>query len=273
VPTSAAIIALELDALAALHAYELPQKDNLCGCFWGAIALRAAGIEAIDGEPVDQDLLAAQAGTTLPEGDPHTFVPAGETPRRDYRLPLPVAADPHTGGTSARALARALERLSGGRLGVVPVAGPWSRDSVVELVETGAAAARTTLIANVRTGRLWGSRPHPSALLAYLAGHDVETPPPDWDTGHYVNLAALLRGPVGTLVVVRDSYRSLGWNAHHLQPADALARALQRGDGREGGVLFICPSADDPPLRVRLREAGYAVRHWDNGTPDGADDG
>jgi hypothetical protein len=30
--------------LARLHAAELPQKDELCGCFWTLLALRLAGV-------------------------------------------------------------------------------------------------------------------------------------------------------------------------------------------------------------------------------------
>lgn len=251
------------EAIAELHAQELPQKDNLCGCFWGAIVLRAAGIA-----DVDQDRVAVEAGTTLPAGDPATFVPRGETPRRDYRIELPVAPDATASGTAAPMLGDAIQRLAEGRLAVVPVAGPWTAETVVSLLETVAAIAPdTTLIANIRTGPLWGSRPDPALLLAYLAGVDVQGPPPEWDTGHYVNLLASVRSAERALVLVRDSYRGLGWQGYHLQPDAAFARALERGDGREGGVLCICPAAGAGALRESLAEAGYDLRDWSNGTP------
>jgi hypothetical protein len=263
VTTSAVTVAVGAERIAELHDRELPQKDNLCGAFWGAIALRAAGIA------VDQDRVAAEAGTLLPEGDPATFVPPGEAPRRDYRLPLPVAPDPGAGGTSAPALARALERLADGRLTVLPVAGPWSWASVAGLMDAVAEVSpTTTLLANVGTRWLWGSRPHPLTLVGYLAGDDVEPPPADWDTGHFVNMAALVRAPRRALVVLRDSYRSLGIAGYHLQPAEALARALKRGEGGEGGVLAVCPPAEAAALRARLEQAEYDLRHWDNGTPE-----
>ena len=50
---------------ATLHEEQLPQKDNLCGAFWGAIVLRAAGFDH-----VDQDLVALESGTLLPAGGP-----------------------------------------------------------------------------------------------------------------------------------------------------------------------------------------------------------
>jgi hypothetical protein len=258
--------------VAAFHARELPQKDNLCGCFWASIALRAAGIESADGEPLDQDRLAVEAGTLLPEGDPVSFVPPGESSRQDYRVELPLADDPVESGTAAPALADALERLAGGRLRVLPVAGPWSGGSVASLSRAAAEVTPgTLLLANIRTGPLWGTGPDPALLLAYLGGEEVRGPQHEWDVGHFVNIAALVTTGDRALVVVRDSYRSLGWGGHHLQPADALAAALEREDGREGGVLCITPAGEDAVLRNRLSADGFELRHWDNGTPPQAE--
>jgi len=269
VTITATTTASGLEAIASLHARELPQKDSLCGCFWGSLVLRAAGAEARDGGLLDQDRVAVEAGTVLPEADPARLVPPGEAPRRDYRLPLPKASDPSLGGTAAPALARALERLAGGRLTVVPVAGPWDEDSVVALVEaTAAAGPHTTLLANIRTGPLWPARTHPAALLEHLAGREVAAGPHEWDVGHFVNVAAVARGPGGALVVVRDSYRSLGSDAYHLQPAPALAAALTRGDGREGGVLCVALAEEAGALADRLAGDGFEIRPWHNGTPD-----
>ena len=266
---AAATTATGLEAIASLHARELPQKDSLCGCFWGSLVLRAAGAVTADGETLDQDRVAAEAGTILPDADPSELVPPGEAPRRDYRLPLPKAADPSLGGTAAPALARALETLGGGRLAVVPAAGPWNEHSVVALVEAAAATApETTLLANIRTGPLWASRTHPAALLDELAGREAPAGPHEWDVGHFVNLAAAARGPGGALLLVRDSYRSLGWDGYHFQPPDALARALVRGDGREGGVLCVARADEADALASRLEADGFEIRHWDNGTPD-----
>jgi hypothetical protein len=94
----------------------------------------------------------------------------------------------------------------------------------------------------------------------------VEPPPADWDVGHFLNLAAVVAGPARSLVLVRDSYRSLGLDGHHLQPADALANALLRGDGREGGVLCFALAMDADALRARLAADGFDLRGWDNGT-------
>src|SRR5918995_1715356 len=144
--------------LAGLHEKAIPQKDQLCGPFWGALTLSAAG------HAVEQEEVALRSGTTLAEGDPSEWLPPGASPRTDYNLPLPVSPDEASAGTSAPGLARGVEELSGNTLKVIPVAGPWTAETVLSLVEISASEApECTLVANLRTGRLWGSRP-PSRL-------------------------------------------------------------------------------------------------------------
>jgi hypothetical protein len=246
--------------LAELHRLERQQKDNLCGCFLASLVLRAHGFESCD---QDEVAIAARALLPHPSDDD---VPPGASPRQDYRLPIPVVDDHDITGTSEPGLARAVAELSDGALECVPVAGPWSAGSVVELVDALVAEPEAAPIANVRTGRFWGSRPRAAVVLDVLAGRPVEPPPPDWDVGHFVMLAGVLRSPAATLVVVRDTYPTLGWDGYHLQPPEALAAALERGDGRGGGVLLVALPATAARLRERL-EARLELRHWDNGTP------
>jgi Family of unknown function (DUF6885) len=257
-PTLAALPDRRL--LAELYAGDGQQMDNLCGCFWASLALRASGVDA------DDVAVALEAGSILPGGDPWTHVAPGATPKHDYRADLPLAAVPETAGTAAPPLAAAVERLSGGALAAIEVAGPWSAATVCALHDLAAGAM---LIANVRTGCFWGSRPDPGVVLAHLTGGDAEGPPPDWDVGHFVELAALVRGPVGALVVVRDTYRELGERGHHLQPPARVAAALRRDDGAEGGVIVVCTASEAERLRSALRDQGFELRGWDNGTPYG----
>jgi hypothetical protein len=261
-----------------LYAAELPQKDQLCGAFWGSIALRSFGFVEAGGEPVDQDAVAREAGTTLAGGDPNQWVPPGATPRGDHRLAFPAASD-EASGTAAPGVARAIDVLSGGALRTVPVAGPWDAAQVVALLRELEALGEVIVpIANVRTVSFWGSHADPGLLLDVLAGREVaEPPPPDWDVGHFVGLSLLVEGPGGALVGVRDTYRSLGAGGYHLQPAAALAGALQRGDGKEGGVLCVVAATGADRLEARLSELGFEVRAWDNGSieiyaPAGGDD-
>jgi hypothetical protein len=84
--------------------------------------------------------------------------------------------------------------------------------------------------------------------------------------GHFVELVTLVRGAAGALVVVADSYATLGWQAHHLQPPAAVAAALGRGDGREGGVLAVAAAGDAGGLERLAAQLGLDVAPWDNGT-------
>jgi uncharacterized protein DUF6885 len=251
--------------LAALHERAIPQKDQLCGPFWGALVLTAAG------RPTDQDQVALRAGTTLAEGDPSQWLPPGASPRIDYSLSLPISPDELSAGTSASGLVRSIEELSGNDLKVIPVAaGPWTAATVLGLVEIAVSeASGCTLVANLRTGHLWGSRPPARLLLDHLLGLPVEPPVADWDCGHFLAIVGTLSGTGNILIALRDTYPELGWGGYHLQPADSTAAALERGDGHEGGVLCVCEASAAGGLASKLEEAGFELRHWDNGTPDG----
>lgn len=266
-PEAGEILFVGGSRLAALHEAALPQKDECCGPFWGMLGLRALGIDEVDGEPVDQDLVAREAGTTLSHEDPYVSLPPGEEPRVDYRLRLPAAEAAAEAGTNAPPVARAVERLSQGRLAVVRVAGPWRPQTVVALLELCLEQAPdAVLVANVATRHLAGTHPAQATLVAHLEGEPAEWPPSEWDVGHFVGLGFLLRGRGGSLVGVRDTYRSLGWNGVHLQPPAAVAEALARDGGAEGGVLCICRAADASRLTEVLVAEGFELRDWDNGS-------
>jgi hypothetical protein len=221
------------------------QKDNLCGPFWAARVLRDFGIDA------NEDEIAARAGTILPEPDPGS-VPPGAQSKTGYTVELRTGS-PEEAGTSAQGLLDAIEATG---LRCIPVRGEWTAERVTRLVG-GRGTAR--LLANVRTGCFWSSKPSVEAVIAELNGEEADGGPPDWDTGHFVELARLVGG---SLVVVHDSYPSLGWNGQHLQPARLVAAALERGDGREGGVLAVVPAEHADSVRSIAGETGI----WDNGT-------
>jgi hypothetical protein len=245
----------------AVAAAELQQKDNLCGPFQAARILRELGFDAWDGEPLDEDLVALRAGSVLP-APADGSVPPGARSRAEYRYELGTVS-PDESGTAAEPLGRAIEEASGGALRCVPICGEWTAERVAALVG-GAAPAR--LLANVRTGGFWGTRPPLEALEAALDGREAEGPPPEWDVGHFCELVALVRGAGGALVVVRDSYPSFGLRGYHLQPTRAVAAALERGDGREGGVLAVTAEPGAEKIAALARELGLENRFWDNGT-------
>ncbi len=260
------------ESLLELHAAELPQKNELCGAFWGTLALRLAGT-TLDGGPLDQDAVGLAAGSVLSKLQRDDDLPPGEPGRTDYRVTFPTVDDSSVSGTAAGGLVRALRELSSDRLAVVPVAGPWNPTAVQVVLEAAAGCTKPcTVVANVATRHFWGSRADPPTLLAYLSSGKRDLgPPPDWDVGHFVSLLGAIEGPRGTLVLVGDTYRAIGWDGLHLQPAEGLAQALNRtGSGRPSGVILVASRDDEPAITSRFSDAGLKIGTWDNGSLDTA---
>jgi hypothetical protein len=251
------------DRFAALHATSLPQVDELCGCFQAHLALRLAGFD------VDQEDVALKAGSTQSPSRYHDGLPAGET-GREARCAFPIT-DEVRSGTAAGGLVRAVNEIGAGAVAAIPIGGPFTAATVRAVLETAtAASAPVTLAANVATGPFWGSHPTAPQILAYLAyGDDAVGPAPDWEVGHFVTLLGTIEGAAGTLVVVADTYPSLGLGAVHLQPVERVAAALRRetfpGDG---GIVAIVAADEEAALRDRLVDAGLELRVWDNGSSD-----
>lgn len=221
------------------------QKDNLCGPFWAARVLRELGFDA------EEDELAASAGSILPDPDGGS-VPPGAESKTDYTVELPTGP-PQESGTAAQGLLEAIEAAGPS---CIPIRGPWTAQRVARLFD---AAPPARLLANVRTGPFWSSRPPIEAVIAELAGAEADGGTHEWDVGHFVQLERLVGG---TLVLVHDSYPTLGWNGRHLQPTRLVAAALERGDGREGGVLAVVRASHADAVRRVAGEIGI----WDNGT-------
>jgi hypothetical protein len=256
--------------LLALHAREVPQRDDLCGAFCGALALGAAGIATSPGpgEPIDQDAVALAAGSVVGVHADPAILPFAETGRRDYRLELPFVEDSAVSGTTAAGLARALEELSGGKLAAIPFSGPWTADTLDGLFDLAAALERpVALLANLHTRHLWGSHPRADQLLAYLLDREsLVGPAPDWEVGHFVCIVGRLCGPGGSLYGVADTYHSLGVGGVHLQPRERLAAAIDRRDEPAGGVLVLTDLLDAPAVRAGAAALGLVEGIWDNGT-------
>jgi hypothetical protein len=253
--------------LPRLHARELPQRDDLCGAFCGALAMRAAGLEEHDGEPIDQDAVALAAGTIVSRVPDLSSLPDGERGRRDYRITPPFVDDATVSGTTAAGVVQAIGALSGGRLSAIPYGGPWSGHALGGLFELLAALERpVTLIANLATRHLWGAAARADQLLAYLLDGSPEGPPPDWDVGHFVCVLGRVSGPGGSLYGVADTYPSLGRGGVHLQPQERLVPALQRPGIAPGGMIVVASGEDLPDVRSGAERLGLIEGLWDNGT-------
>jgi len=253
--------------LLELHAAEVPQKDELCGAFWGTLMLRLAP-DRTGRRELDQDAVALASGTLVSDASRDEDRPAGSPPRRDYRLRLPSAGD-REAGTSATGVARAVQDLSSGRLSVLPVPGPMTESTLTALFAAAAEAGEeASLVANVGTRFLWPSHAPAAELVRYLdTGADADLAP-DWDVGHFVGLLGTITGDRGTAVVVADTYPALGSGGVHVQPLPRLLRALERPGQNAGGVLLTLPTEGLAAAERRLADAGASVGLWDNGSED-----
>jgi hypothetical protein len=200
-------------------------------------------------------------------------LPPGEPGRLDYRLAFPTMADEARTGISSTGLARALAELSDGALAVVPVAGPWTAASVEELLRLATAEPGVVCpIGNLATAPLWSAKTETASALRFLRDGDDRGEPSEWQVGHFVGLWGVVAGAAGTLVLVADTYPSLGRNGIHLQPADRVARALERPDGNGGGVLLVVRADRREHTERALVDAGFTLAPWDNGSADQHED-
>jgi hypothetical protein len=260
--------------LLAHHARELPQRDDLCGAFCGALALRAAGIAGPGGEPLDQDAVALAAGSVVAGAREEGTLPDGETGRRDYRLALPTVADPDVSGTTAAGVVAAIEQLSAGGLRALPLRGPWTAAALDGTFELAAGLPHAvTLVANLATRHLWGSAATPGQLIGYLIDGADGGPPPDWDVGHFACIVGRAEGPGGRLYGVADTYPALGHRGVHVQPEERLAQAIARRDMPEGGVIAVVFAEDAEHVRAGAGALGLEEGVWDNGTATVAETG
>ena len=125
-----------------------------------------------------------------------------------------------------------------------------------------------TLIANLATHHLWGSRASLAQLLAYLLDGEQAGPAPDWDVGHFAcvvgagaadRAARCTRSPTPT--------RRSATAGVHLQPRERLAAALERRDMPAGGMLVGRARARTrAALRAGAAALGLREGLWDNGT-------
>ncbi len=254
-------------ALLTAHAQALPQRDDQCGAFCGALALAATGFERWRGEPIDQDAVARAAGTVVSREPDVAALPRGEQGRRDYRIAPPFIDDASVSGTNCAGVVAALGELSDGALTAIPCAGPWTAQALDGVFDVlGALDEPAALIANVATRHLWGGAPRVEQLLCYLLDGIDSGPQPDWDVGHFVCVVARTSGPRGNLYVIADTYPSLGRGGVHVQPRERLARALQRPDMAPGGMIAVVETTLAVAVRAALQDLGLREGVWDNGS-------
>ena len=154
--------------------------------------------------------------------------PTAKRGRRDYRLAIPAIEDSERlrhdrrgrRGGDRGALRRA-------RCEAIPFAARGRADARRAVRAAGRLEHPATLIANLATHHLWGSRASVAAAARLPARRRAATgPAPDWDVGPLRVRRRPRRGPRGQPVRVADTYPSLGDRGVHLQPRERLAAAI-----------------------------------------------
>jgi hypothetical protein len=249
--------------IADTHRLAGQQHDNLCGAYWAAIFLRSRGFSH------RPEQVAQLAGTVLPVGDPLACIPKGATPRQDYHLSLPITEQNDQAGTSVGGLMAAIEQLSAGAYCLIPIQAEWSTDRINAIMAVCENEDWHLMpLCNLRTNHLWGGQLSVSQAIAYLNGETVHPPAADWQVGHFLVLAGTVIGKERSLMLVCDTYPSLGWQGYHLQPAAAIAQALNRGDGYQGGILLFTSKQNKTAIGQELQAQRFTIEPWDNGSPD-----
>ena len=64
-----------------------------------------------------------------------------------------------------------------------------------------------------------------------------------------------------------DTYPHFGWQGYHLQPLEAIAQALNRGDGYGGGILLFVADGEQAQVRQQAEAQGFTIECWNNGSP------
>lgn len=270
------------------------QKDMVCGPYALTYLLRAYGFEEVGNVPITVDSVAAAAGTALEAHNAErqtaveTDIVDGHVPQEraqtwslhdHYEYRLEIADE---GGCSPEGLVKACETITDGHVATVPIPAVVDNtiqltdekfDAVLSAVLDDSFGAQLVFNYNLRhtlapTGLL-GHKYNPLAFLTHWDDPEYFRTL-DWDVGHFTSLAGRMthtqKDP--EYLLIRDSYRSFGWDGYHLQPRSYVRGGLVRDeDHRDGGMLLLCPADCIDELKTHLTKLGLTTGLWDNGSP------
>jgi len=270
------------------------QKDMVCGPYTLTYILQAFGINTHNGKPVTVDRTASIAGAAL---EPHNEQRRQQAEEKIEQDELPVERaeiwSPHEyfthplavtdeGGTSPEGMVKACTTLSGGHISAIPI--PATINGHIQFTADRFTDLLTKVLDGNMTGQvifnynlkhilapvsLLGHKYNPTALLTQWDDPDYFRRF-DWDVGHFTTLTGRISREDSDrrYVVIRDSYRTFGWNGYHLQPESYIREGLVRKeDDRDGGLFLIIPSDDEEDVDNILDEIGLETELWDNGSP------
>ncbi|MFC4986826.1 DUF6885 family protein [Saliphagus infecundisoli] len=278
------------------EAYRLlrDQKDMVCGAYTLTYLLQAFGVHDDDGKPVTVDHVADVAGTAL---EPHNADRQSLVERRIEEGELPaeragtwsmhdyfdgdftVVED--EGGTSPEGLVTACETVSNGRVEAIPVPAVHNGatqldearfDALLGAISTDDLPGQPILNYNLKhTLAPAGLLGHKYNLVSLLTQWDDPSyfRTMDWDVGHFTTVAARVTRSENDerYFVIRDSYKTFGWDGYHLQPESYIRQGLERADDhRDGGLLLVSPTDSADTVRTWLSDHNLESGLWDNGS-------
>lgn len=278
------------------EAYRLlrDQKDMVCGAYTLTYLLQAFGVHDDEGKPVTVDHVADIAGTAL---EPHNAERQSLVEHRINEGKLPaertgtwsmhdyfdgdftVVED--EGGTSPEGLVTACETVSNGRVEAIPVPAVHKGatqldearfDALLGAISTGDLPGQPILNYNLKhTLAPAGLLGHKYNLVSLLTQWDDPSyfRTMDWDVGHFTTVAARVTRSENDerYLVIRDSYKTFGWDGYHLQPESYIRRGLERAnDHRDGGLLLVSPTDSADTVQTWLSDHDLEPGLWDNGS-------
>lgn len=280
------------------HVYRtmLSQKDNTCGPYNLTCLLRGMGFTSHEGYEIDEDYLASLACTNVLLEDKEVseaikrkvklgVLSEGEVQRRFrevvYKFKLPATSKESELGTSVQGLVEACNKGTDGK--IVPIPLPAIRKDhqelftperflkLVKLIFENKDRWTVQAVLNYRADKLLNMNSPEYTFFDVLTnfedekrfGHDP------WPVGHFVTLAGMIRKARSDhyALLIRDPYKNKGFKGYHIQPLEAVRRALIRNDGREGGILLLVKTEFWEEARKALEGIGLVISAWDNGSP------
>lgn len=270
------------------------QRAMVCGAYTLTYLLRAYGITEYNGNRLQVDDVASLAGTGLEAANQQrqnairAQINDGEVPpsRASQWYPSEYfqrqLQTVETGGTSAKGVLKACEIASDGLVSAVPVPGIVDGDIQLtserfeQIVQAllngdipGQLMANYNLSHTLAPASLLGNKYNITSLFTQWDNLDYFRTM-DWDIGHFTSIAGIVSrdGFDNQYLLIRDSYKTFGWNGYHLQPLSSIREGVVReADHRDGGLMIIVPSSAVETVKEFLEDIGVMTGLWDNGSP------
>lgn len=272
------------------------QKDNTCGPYTLACLLRGMGFTSHKGRELDEDYLASLASTNILVEDEKI----SEAIKRKlelgiltkaqvdshfrevvYKYKLPVTSQESELGTSIQGLADACAEATNQKITALtlPSVGKNRKElftaerflELLRLVFENKDRWAAQALLNYRADRLLNMNSAEYTFFDVLTNFDDERRfgNDPYHVGHFVTLAGLIKDVRRSryALLIRDAYKNKGFRGYHIQPFEAVRRALIRDDGREGGILLLVKSEFSGEASKASEGLGLVISAWDNGSP------